>query len=74
MEELYPNISKEIRDEVAMAWRVARTMQPLESANFINTYTNYFATHHTEEETDFVRFYFNLQLEMIKNEVSSDIG
>jgi hypothetical protein len=66
MTELFSNISEEIRQNAANTWELATTMSAVNAANFLNIYTNIFSLSHTEEETDFLRFYFNLQMEMMK--------
>jgi hypothetical protein len=66
MIELFPNISEEIRQHAADTWELTKTMSAVNAANFLDIYTNIFSLNHTEEETDFLRFYFNLQMEMMK--------
>lgn len=66
MIELFPDISDQIRKEIAEVWDMARSMSPLDASNFLNTYTTIFEAGHTPEETDFVQFYFNLQMEAMK--------
>lgn len=66
MIELFPTISEELRQQAADVWELAKTMTAVKAASFLDAYTNIFSIGHTEEETDFLRFYFNLQMEMMK--------
>lgn len=66
MIELFPTISNKIREEAENIWNISKHMNPVEAAKFLDIYTNIFNISHTEEETDFLRFYFNLQMEMMK--------
>lgn len=66
MTELFADISDSIKAEVARVWDSAIELPPIEASEFLNDYTNLFEENHTEEETDFVRFYFNLQMEAMK--------
>jgi len=36
------------------------------AAKFLNNATNYYSNIYTEKEIEFLRFYFNMQLEMMK--------
>lgn len=66
MTELFPNISQRTRDNAETAWRLAQTFHNPESVvNFLNEYTNVAPT---DEEKDFLNFYFNLQMELVKDE------
>lgn len=67
MTELYPNISEELRSAAEMAWNVATLKEdPIDAANFLNNVTNYYANTLTDEEIEFLQFYFNLRMEMMK--------
>lgn len=66
MIELFPNISEKVRTNAEVAWRLAQTFHnPLTVVKFLNDYTT---AAPTEEERDFLQFYFNLQMELLKNE------
>ena len=66
MTELFPDISQKVRDNAEIAWRLAQTFHnPISAAKFLNDYTE---AAPTDEEKDFLEFYFNLQLELMKNE------
>ena len=69
MTELYENVSDEVRQVAELSWKIAMTMKnPVESAKFLDNVTNFYAHRYTEEEIEFLRFYFNLRMEMIINE------
>ena len=69
MTELYENISDELRSIAQTAWDIAVAQKtPMEAAEFLNTVTNYYNNTLTEEEVEFLQFYFQLRMEMMKNE------
>ena len=39
---------------------------PIDAANFLNDITNYYDKILTEEEVNFLRFYFNMKMELMK--------
>jgi hypothetical protein len=39
---------------------------PAKAADFLDTVTNYYNTIGTQEEVEFLRFYFNMQMELMK--------
>ena len=67
MTELYPNISDEVKEIAQTAWRIALAQKnPLDAAGFLNNVTNYYSNTLTQEEIEFLQFYFNIQMEMMK--------
>ena len=69
MTELYPNISEEVRNAAATAWTIAIAQpDPVSAAEFLNTVTNYYSNKLTNEEVEFLQFYFNLRMEMMKHD------
>ena len=66
MIELFPYISNETRQEVEKMWNLAKQMDSVNASKFLNAYTNLFTINHTENEVDFLHFYINLQMEMMK--------
>ena len=67
MIELYSDIRKEVRDTADMIWKLCLTKNsPLASAKYLNTMLNYYKNVYTKEEVDFLQFYFELQMEMMK--------
>lgn len=67
MQELFENVHDEVKSVAKTAWNLA-LVQPdaLQAANFLNAITNYYKHIYTEEEIEFLQFYFNMQLEMMK--------
>lgn len=67
MQEIFENISDELKKKAEMIWLFTISQKtPIEAANFLNTVINYYETILNEEEMNFLRFYFNMQLEMMK--------
>ena len=67
MMEIYENISKVVRDLADTAWSLAMAQKnPVDAANFLNNVTNYYSNILTEEEVEFLQFYFNMKMEMMK--------
>lgn len=65
MTELFPNISAQLRESAEIAWRLASSLPPVQATKFLEAYTAY---NHTEEEQDYLRFYFNIEMEKRENE------
>ena len=69
MTELFPNVRDEVKEVADMAWRLALSQRnPVEAADFLTNTTNYYKHIYTEEEIEFLQFYFNMKMEMMKNE------
>ena len=67
MTELFKNISANVKAYAKAAWTLAMAQKdPAKAADFLNTVTNYYNTIGTQEEVEFLRFYFNMQMEMMK--------
>ena len=67
MTELFPNISKEVKETAEIAWRLAISQNnPASAAEFLNNITEYYSRTYSEEEIEFLRFYFNMKMEMMK--------
>ena len=66
MTELFPNISQLIRDYATLVWEQAKQLSPNNAAKLINAAIEEFDKEGLENEADFLRFYFNLQMEMMK--------
>ena len=67
MTELYPNINDEIRSLAETAWTVAKVQKtPLDAAQFLDNVIRYYGHELTIEETEFLQFYFDVQMEMMK--------
>jgi len=69
MIELFPNIRDEVKEIAEAAWRLAYAQKdPIKAADFLNNTTNYYRNIYTDEEIEFLQFYFNMKMEMMKNE------
>ena len=69
MTEIYENVRDEVKELAELSWIIAtRQKNPLDAANFLNNVTNFYKNVYTEEEIEFLQFYFNIKMEMIKNE------
>ena len=67
MQEIFNNISKETKEIAEISWRLAISQKnPMNAADFLNNVTNYYSNIMTEEEIEFLRFYFNMKMEMMK--------
>jgi len=66
MTEIFSDISETVKDIAKTAWSIAMAQKnPVDAAEFLNNVTNYYSNILTEEEVDFLRFYFQLQMEMV---------
>lgn len=67
MIELYENISDELRKTAEIAWKIAMLQRdPLTAASFLDNVTKYYQHLLTEEEVDFLNFFFQMKMEMMK--------
>lgn len=67
MTEIYDDISEETKEIARLAWKVAMAQNnPASAADFLNNITEYYRNSLTEEEIEFLRFYFKMQMEMMK--------
>ena len=67
MQEIFANVGDEVKEIADIAWRLTLMQKnPLDAANFLNNVTNYYNNILSEEEIEFLRFYFNMKREMIK--------
>ena len=67
MQEIFENVSDNTKEIADMAWRLAMSQRnPIEAADFLNNVTNYYDKILSEEEVNFLRFYFNMKMELMK--------
>ena len=67
MNEIYGNISDKVKEIADIAWRLTVIQKnPIDAAKFLDNVTNYYRNILTEEEIDFLQFYFNMKMEMMK--------
>ena len=69
MTEIFKNVSDETKEIARISWKLALAQKnPLEAAEFLNNVTNYYRNILTEEDLEFLQFYFSMQMEMMKDE------
>ena len=69
MTEIFANVRQEVKDLAEMSWEIAlRQKTVADAAKFLNDVTNYYENLYTEEEVEFLQFYFHMKMEMMKNE------
>ncbi len=67
MNEIYGNVSDKAKEIADIAWRLTVIQKnPVDAAKFLDNVTNYYRNILTEEEIDFLQFYFNMKMEMMK--------
>ena len=67
MTEIFANISDELKKNAEVIWNLAMAQStPLQAANLLNSFTNYHKTKLTDEEIEFLQFYFKMKMELIK--------
>lgn len=67
MQEIFKNVRSEVKDIAETAWQLAIAQKDvLKAAHFLNTVTEYYKNLYTEEEVEFLQFYFNMKMEMMK--------
>lgn len=62
MIELFTNINDRLRQEAEDVWNLASILSPERATRLLSEYTKA----HSEEEQDFLQFYFNLQMEVLR--------
>ena len=67
MQEIFDNIRTEVKEIADTAWNLAMMQKnPIQAANFLNNVTEYYKHIYTNEEIEFLQFYFHMKLEMMK--------
>lgn len=65
MIEIFTNISDDVKQKAEIMWKMALGQpNPVKAAELLNALTEYYRKRWTEEEVDFLRFYFQTQMEM----------
>lgn len=70
MIELFKDIPEETKQLAAAAFDLAMAQKTI--LGKLQMLENYYQSCKTEEEKDFVNFYFNLKMEQLKNEDNND--
>ena len=69
MQELFNNIRQEVKDTAESAWNLAIVHHdPARAADFLDNVTNYYRNIYTDEEIEFLQFYFKVKVEMMQND------
>ena len=67
MTEIFQNVSEEAKEYARIAWRLGMLQNnAIAAAKFLNEATEYAKYTLTEEEVEFLQFYFQMQMEMMK--------
>jgi len=67
MKELFPYINDNVKDAAKMIWNLALSYSnPEKSAHVLIKMTDYFKNFFNRDEIEFLQFYFNTQMEMMK--------
>ena len=69
MTELFTNITDDKKSLATTIWYLAYAQKnPVAAANFLHNATEYYRNILSDEEIEFLQFYFNLQMEMMNDE------
>ena len=69
MIEIFTDISDDIKRKANIIWRIALVQPtPFSAAEFLNNITEHYRNKWTEEEINFLQFYLQTQMEMMKND------
>lgn len=67
MQELFENIRPEIKRVAEGAWNLTMAQEnPASAAELLNSVVEYYRNIYTEEEVEFLQFYFQMRMEMMK--------
>ena len=67
MIEIFKDISNETREIAEQAWNIVMTQEsPINAAEFLNSVVEYYRNVLSEEDIEFLQFYFNMKMEMMK--------
>lgn len=69
MIEIFNDIRQEVKDTAELAWTLAlHQSTPIKAAELLNIIIEYYKAFWTTEEINFLQFYFNMQMEMNKDD------
>lgn len=67
MIELFENVSDRTKEIAENAWNITMLQSnSIKAADFLNNVTNYYSSILTDEDVEFLQFYFNMKMEMMK--------
>ena len=65
MVEIFADISDDVKRKAELIWKLSiGQSNPIKAAKLLNQFTEYYRKRWTEEEVDFLQFYFQTQMEM----------
>lgn len=63
MIEIFSDIKEEVKRAAEVAWLIAsKSSNPATAATFLDTVTNYYKNTLSQEESEYLQFYFNLKI------------
>ena len=69
MTEIFTNISSNVKSTAEAAWNIAAAQkEPGAAVDFLNNFIKYYSHLYDEEEMNFIKFYFNMKMEELKNQ------
>ena len=69
MIEIFSDIGDDIKEIAKTSWKLALMQkEPRKAAEFLTRVIDYCKQLYTEEEIEFLQFYFQTQMEMVKND------
>lgn len=69
MIEVFNNIDPKVKETARIIWDLAiKQPDPVKASDFLNTAVHFYENLYTNEEMDFLQFYFQMQMEMNKND------
>lgn len=67
MTEIFTSVRDEVKNMAETCWNICLAQNnPDEAAKFLHLVTEFYRNYYTEEEIEFLQFYFNMKLEMMK--------
>lgn len=64
MIEIYKYVRDDVRQMAPILWRIALAQPtPVDAADFLNNATNFLKHYYTEDEINFLQFYFSMKTE-----------
>ena len=64
MTEMFTNVRDDVKKIADLAWKVALAQNnPADAATFLDNVTNFYKHYYTEEEIEYLRFYFNVKMQ-----------
>lgn len=69
MTEIFANISSNVKSTAEAAWNIAAAQkEPAEAVKFLDNFMKYYSHLYTDDEMEFLHFYFKMKMEELKSE------